>query len=140
MSDSKKVAFKRYCKTLQLKNDPDSIRMYKQVHKMSAFWPEITEGMKAVGILDMEIYIHENILFMIMDTVLDFSHDQIMNMLAKDPCQKKWEIFVSKFQSTGPDYSVNGKWKLMERIYELDQQQEHLPEEGQLKIPLLYRE
>lgn len=129
-----KVPFKRYCKTLQLRDDPQLIKKYKQVHGIGAAWLEVTQGMKEVGILDMEIYMHGCTLFMIMDTVADFNHDRAMAALAKKPRQVEWEAFVSSFQCTGLDSSANEKWQLMERAYELDQQAEYTPEEGQLKI------
>jgi L-rhamnose mutarotase len=111
---------KRYCKTLALKNDPELIEAYKKVHAPGAAWPEISKGMKEVGIIDMEIYIHNNQLFMIMDTVADFDHDSAMNELEKKPRQAEWERFVSRFQQTSAIASTDEKWQLMERIYKLD--------------------
>ena len=111
--------FKRYCKTLALKNDPDLIEAYKKVHAPGAAWPEITRGMKEVGIIDMEIYIHNNLLFMIMDTIPEFDHDSAMIELARKPGQTEWEAFVSRFQQTSADASADEKWQLMERIYKL---------------------
>ena len=111
--------YKRYCKTLALKNDPELIEAYKKIHAPGAAWPEITQGMKEVGIIDMEIYIHNNQLFMIMDTIRDFDHDKAMNELAKKPRQAEWETFVSRFQQTSSDASADEKWQLMERIYKL---------------------
>ncbi len=64
---------KRYCKTLSLKDDAQLIEDYKKVHAPGAVWPEITDGMREVGILDMEIYIQGTRLFMIMDTIPDFN-------------------------------------------------------------------
>ena len=113
-------SYKRYCKTLTLKNDPELIEAYKKVHAPGAAWPEITRGMKEVGIIDMEIYIHNNQLFMIMDTVHDFDHDRAMNVLAQKPRQKEWEAFVSRFQQTSSEASADEKWQLIERIYKLD--------------------
>ncbi|MFC0875206.1 L-rhamnose mutarotase [Saccharicrinis sp. FJH2] len=112
--------YKRYCKTLTLKNDPELIEAYKKVHAPGAIWPEITKGMKEVGILDMEIYILGNQLFMIMDTIVDFDHDLAMHDLAKKPRQSEWEAYVSKFQNTSEDASADEKWQLMERIYKMD--------------------
>jgi L-rhamnose mutarotase len=125
--------FKRYCKILTLKNDPELIRQYKEVHGINNTWPEITQGMKEVGIIDMEIYIHGNILFMIMDTVADFNHEKAMIELASKPRQKEWESYVSKFQNTDSDATAGSKWTLMDRIYELDQKQEFIKISGQLK-------
>jgi L-rhamnose mutarotase len=111
---------KRFCKTLQLKDDAQLIEEYKKVHAQGAAWPEITQGMKEVGILDMEIYIFNNQLFMIMETLPDFDHDSAMAELAKKPRQSEWEAYVSKFQKTSADASAADKWQLMERIYKMD--------------------
>lgn len=127
------MKFKRYCKTLQLVNDPALIEAYKKVHAPGMAWPEITQGMKDVGILDMEIYIHENRLFMIMDTVTDFDHEQAMNELANKPRQSEWEAYVSRFQGAGEGATANEKWQLMERIYEMDQKEVFDAIEGQQK-------
>lgn len=57
---------KRYCQTLKLKDNEELISSYISVHEN--VWPEVLQGMRQVGILDMQIYIHENLLFMIVDT------------------------------------------------------------------------
>ncbi len=111
---------KRFCKTLKLKDDPQLIEEYKKVHAPGAAWPEITQGMKDVGIIDMEIYILGNQLFMIMDTVSGFDHDYAVKELAGKPRQSKWEAFVSRFQQTSADTTAGEKWQLMERIYKLE--------------------
>ena len=128
-----KVLFKRYCKILTLKDEPELIKQYKEVHGINNGWPEITQGMKEVGIKDMEIYIHGNILFMIMDTVIDFDHEKAMNSLASKPRQKEWEAYVSKYQNTSTDATAGSKWTLMERIYEMDQKEEFSAMKGQRK-------
>ncbi len=125
--------FKRYCKTLTLKDDQELIIKYKEIHAKGQAWPEITRGMKEVGILDMEIYIYKNRLFMIMDTIPDFDHDQAMFELASKPRQKEWEAYVARFQSTSKNASADEKWQLIERIYELDQQEVYPSKQGQLK-------
>ncbi len=112
--------YKRYCKTLKLEDDPKLIEEYKKVHAPGAVWPEITQGMKEVGIVDMEIYIQGMQLFMIMDTVPDFDHDKAMKVLASKPRQAEWEAFVSRFQKTSAEASADEKWQLMERIFKLD--------------------
>lgn len=111
------TSFKRYCKTLELQNDEELIKAYKQVHAKGNAWPEITEGMREVGILDMEIYITGTRLFMIMDTVPKFDHDKAMAELALKPRQSEWEAYVSRFQKTSSSATADEKWQLMERIY-----------------------
>ena len=114
------ATYKRYCKTLELKDDPQLIEDYKRTHESSAFWPEITQGMREVGILDMELYLHKTTLFMIMDTVGDFDHDKAMGELAQKPRQSEWEAFVSRFQKSSSDATAGDKWQLMERIYKMN--------------------
>jgi len=113
------TTFKRFCKTLELTDDPELIAAYKKVHEKGAAWPEITQGMREVGILDMEIYLAGTILFMIMDTLPDFDHEKAMSELAKKPRQSEWETYVAKFQKTSATSSAKDKWQLMERIYKL---------------------
>jgi L-rhamnose mutarotase len=119
------VEFKRFCKTLHLEDDPQLIEDYKKVHGKGQVWPEITQGMKAVGILDMEIYIAGTQLFMIMDTIPDFDHDKAMTKLASMPRQSEWEAYVSKFQNTSAEASADEKWRMIERIYKLDVLDDH---------------
>ena len=113
--------FKRYCKTLELHNDAELIKAYKNVHAKGNTWPEISQGMRDVGILDMEIYIYGTRLFMIMDTVPDFNHESAFAELALKPRQGEWEAYVSRFQQTNSDATADEKWQLMERIYKLDE-------------------
>ena len=105
---------------MSLKDDPQLIDDYKKVHAPGAAWPEITQGMHDVGIIDMEIYILGNRLFMIMDTIEEFDHDKAMTELARKPRQGEWETYVSKFQQTSSEATANEKWQLMDRIYKID--------------------
>jgi len=111
---------KRYCKTLSLKDDAQLIEDYKKVHAPGAAWPEITQGMREVGITDMEIYIQGSRLFMIMDTVAGFDHDKAMAELATKPRQSEWEAYVSRFQQSSAEATADEKWQLMDRIYKMD--------------------
>lgn len=109
---------KRYCKTLELRDDASLIAAYRQAHTPAAVWPEITQGMREVGILDMEIYLLGTHLFMIMDTEPDFDHDAAMQALAAKPRQAEWEAYVATFQQTAGT-TADAKWQLMKRIYKL---------------------
>jgi L-rhamnose mutarotase len=58
---------------------------------------------------------------MIMDTVPEFDHDADMSRLSTMPRQAEWEAAVSKYQKTAPGATAKEKWKLMERIFNLDE-------------------
>lgn len=108
---------KRYCQILRLKNDPDLIAGYKEAH--ANVWPEVKAGIHEVGILDMQIYLRDNVLFLIMDTVDEFDWEKDNARLASLPGQKEWEEFVARFQEADPDAPSHEKWRLMERIFKL---------------------
>ena len=110
----------RFCLTLDLKEDPQLITEYEYWHKPENIWPEITAGIKEVGIESMEIYRLGTRLFMILEAGPDFNFERDMARLATLPRQQEWEAFVSKFQKSAPGETSSEKWKLMEKIFTLD--------------------
>lgn len=110
---------KRYCQTLSLKNNPILIEEYRKIHSEEKAWPEIRAGIRAVRILEMEIYILGSQLFMIIETPLDFDWKIAMDKLSNLPRQAEWEKYVSKFQDCPCLSSSAEKWKLMERMFYL---------------------
>ncbi|HUI11709.1 MAG TPA: L-rhamnose mutarotase [Bacteroidota bacterium] len=117
--ERKPAATRRYCLTLDLKDDTALVREYRYWHMKEHIWPEIPKGIREVGIVDMEIYILGTRLFMIMETVPTFDFDRDMARLSELPRQKEWEAFVAKFQKALPGAKSNEKWKLMERMFKL---------------------
>ncbi|MGB3779585.1 MAG: L-rhamnose mutarotase [Tunicatimonas sp.] len=113
-------SYRRYCKALTLTDNPELIAEYERVHRPENAWPEITQGMKEVGIIDMEIYRYGTVLFMIMDTVADFNHERAMQELATKPRQSEWEAYVARFQQTEASASAKEKWQLLDRIYKME--------------------
>ena len=69
---------KRYCQTMDLEDDPEMIAKYRECHSKAKSWQEIREGIRSVGILEMEIYICGNRLFMIVETPIDFDWESAM--------------------------------------------------------------
>ena len=114
------LKYKRYCKVLKLQENKELIEKYKEIHKPENIWPVISRGIKEVGIIDMEIYIKDNMAFMIMDTLPDFDHEKAMKKLGLLPKQKEWEEYVSQFQNAGSKADTPEKWELTERIFVLD--------------------
>lgn len=114
-----KEGVKRFCQTLDLKNDSTLIEEYKYWHMPENRWAEIPRGIREVGILDMEIYIFENRLFMIVETPVDFEWDEAFAKLANLERQAEWEAFMSKFQVSAVNATSSDKWQLMERIFKL---------------------
>ncbi len=113
------VPVKRYCQTLDLKDNPELIAEYRKRHSEGEAWNEIIEGIREVGILEMEIYIIGTRLFMIVETPLDFDWPTAMERLATLPRQQEWEDYMSEFQVAPPGASSDEKWVLMERMFHL---------------------
>lgn len=114
-----KRSVKRYCQTMDLKNDPKLIAEYVRRHSEAEAWPEIRAGIRSVGILEMEIYIIGSRLFMIVETPLDFDWDTAMKRLAALPRQKEWEEYMSMFQICKFEATSAQKWNMMERMFYL---------------------
>ena len=110
---------KRFCQTMDLKDDPTLIARYVEAHSRLKSWPEIREGIRAVGILEMEIYILGNRLFMIVETPLDFEWSTAMKKLATLPRQAEWEDYVAMFQACEKGSTSDQKWQLMDRMFYL---------------------
>ncbi len=120
LKETSHLNYKRYCKVLKLQPDKALIKKYIEIHKPENIWPEVSKGIREVGIIDMEIYLSGNMAFMIMDTIPDFNHDKAMKRLAGLPRQKEWEEYVSQFQQAGEKAATPEKWQQVERIFRLD--------------------
>lgn len=108
---------KRYSLTLDLKNDPELIQQYEELHK--EVWPEIIQSIKDSGIENMEIYRFENRLFMTMETSDEFSFEKKQQMDLQNPKVQEWENLMWNFQQPLQGSAANEKWKLMDRIFGL---------------------
>jgi len=110
---------KRYVQILDLKDDDQLIEAYIKQHSKPHMWREIIDGIKSVGILEMELYIQGNRLVMIVETPLDFDWDKAMSKLAKLPRQQEWEDWNAKYQDCKIGETSDEKWKLMDRMFHL---------------------
>ena len=110
---------KRYVQTLELRDDPEMIKEYLKCHSEEHHWKEIRDGIKEVGILEMEIYILGTRLVMIVDTPEEFNWKEAMDRLATLPRQAEWEAFVAQLQGCREDARSDEKWNMMERMFHL---------------------
>ena len=110
---------KRYVQTMDLKDDPALIAEYRRRHSEQHAWKEILEGIRQVGILDMQIFILGPRLVMIVETALDFDWDEAMPLLATLPRQQEWEDYMAIFQNCREGATSDEKWQMMERMFYL---------------------
>ena len=93
----------RICRTLELRDDPQLIAEYRRRHSQGAIWPEIPAGIREAGILEMEIYLLDTRLFMIVEVPVGFD----------------WDDYMAIFQLVKPGSTAAEKWQPMERIFHL---------------------
>ena len=110
---------KRYCLTLDLKDDPKLIAEYRRYHEK--IWPEITKSIRDAGIEDMEIYLLGTRMFMVMEVNETFSFAAKARSDAANPKVREWEEPMWKFQKPLPNAKPGEKWMRLERIFKLDQ-------------------
>lgn len=108
---------KRYSLTLDLKNDPEVVRQYEELHK--EVWPEIITSIKDAGIENMQIYRYGTRLFMIMEVNDDFSFEKKQQADTNNSKVQEWEDLMWKYQQPLEGSAKGEKWKLMDKIFEL---------------------
>ena len=114
-----RLPVKRFCQTLDLRDNPELIAAYRQLHSREGIWPEILQGIREVGILEMEIYLLGTRLFMIVEMPQELEWDEVMSRLATLPKQTEWEALTAQYQQAEATATSDAKWKMMERIFHL---------------------
>jgi L-rhamnose mutarotase len=109
---------RRFCLTLDLKDDPKLIAEYKRYHEK--IWPEITQSIEASGIEDMEIYLLGTRMFMVMEVNESFSFADKNQADQLNPRVQEWETLMGTFQKSLPQAKPGEKWLLMERVFKLE--------------------
>ena len=110
---------RRYCLTLDLRDDPKLIAEYKRYHQK--IWPEITKSIKDAGIEDMEIYLLGTRMVMVMEVNQHFSFEAKAKADSANPKVRESEQLMWKFQQPLANAKPGEKWMQMERIFKLQE-------------------
>jgi L-rhamnose mutarotase len=110
---------KRYCLTLNLKNEPELIRQYEEHHKK--VWPEIIDSIRNSGIQQMEIYRLGTRLFMIVEVNEAFSFERKNEMDKNDNKVQQWEELMWRYQQPLEEAVKGEKWMLLNKIFDLNE-------------------
>ena len=113
---------KRFCLALDLVEDAALIEEYEHWHKSENAWPEIKNSITSSGITNMEIYRTGNRLFMIMETDDSFSFENKAAADAANTKVQEWETLMWKYQQALPGSKPGEKWRIMEKIFDLNGQ------------------
>lgn len=110
---------KTYAQTILLRDDPGVIAAYREHH--DAIWPEVAEGLRSVGILQMRIWLLGRQLFMVMDTVDGFEPERdFARYEAGHPRRAEWQRLMESFQAPVADAKPGDWWAQMELVFSLN--------------------
>ncbi|TAE48031.1 MAG: L-rhamnose mutarotase [Bacteroidetes bacterium] len=109
---------KSYARTLDLRDDPEAIARYIAYH--AAPWPEVTAALRAVGVIEMKIWLRGRRLFMYFCAADDFDPARdLPRYLDLHPRCREWEDLMTTLQEPLPGTAPGEKWVEMEQIFEL---------------------
>ena len=107
----------RFCLALDLVDDSELIKEYEKYHAKGNAWLAVTQHDIDAGVLNIEIFRTGNRMFMILETVDEFTFEKKATLDATNPKIAEWEELMWKFQKPLP-WAKNGeKWILMDRIF-----------------------
>jgi L-rhamnose mutarotase len=113
---------KKYALALDLIDDDMLIREYEEHHRNG--WPEISQSIIESGILSMEIFRTSNRLFMVMETTDEFTFENKKQLDEANQRVQEWEQLMWNFQQALPWSNPGEKWVLMNKIFELENEQQ----------------
>ena len=111
---------RRYCMTLDLKDEKSALAEYKRYHVR--IWPEIKQSILDSGVEAMEIYMLKTRLFMIMDVEDGFSLAAKAEADAVNPKVQEWEALMRRWQQQLPGAAPGQWWTPMEKVFSLGEQ------------------
>ncbi len=110
---------KVYGQTLNLKDDPAIIERYLEHHRH--VWPEVEQGLRAIGIRRMLIWILGRRLFMFMETEDGFDPARdFARYEASDPKIRQWQALMASMQEPVPEAQPGALWAQMQLAYALE--------------------
>jgi len=105
-----------FAQAIDLADDPARIDEYLRHHR--AVWPEVTDGLRAIGIRGMRIWRGGTRLFMVVETDDDFDPARYQDYAA-DPRTGEWDALMRTFQRPAPFAKPGEWWAQLEEVFDL---------------------
>lgn len=105
-----------FAQAIDLVDDPVRIDEYLRHH--SAVWPEVTHGLRAIGIRGMRIWRGGSRLFMVVETDDDFDPARYQSY-ASNPRTQEWDALMRGFQRPAPFAKPGEWWTQLEEVFDL---------------------
>jgi len=100
-----------------LKDDPQGIGEYLRHHR--AVWPEVTDGLRAIGIRGMRIFRGGTRLFMVIEADDAFDPARDYQSYAQAPRTREWDALMRRFQQPAPFAAPGEWWTPLEEVFDL---------------------
>ena len=113
-----------YGLALNLKDDPEVIATYREHHRHP--WRGPLQGLRAVGVIDMRIFLLGRRLFMYVAAEDGFDPERdFARYVEENPDAARWNELMAGMQEKVEEAGQEEWWASMEMIFDL---QEHLPQ------------
>lgn len=108
----------RHLLAVDLKDDPAAIESYKAHHR--SVWPEVLSSLRRAGLTDMEIYLLDRRLVMVVDLPdgVDVRR-AFATHRTSDPRVVEWEALMKSLQQPPPGSAAGEWWAVMQPVFHL---------------------
>ena len=113
---------KSFAQALDLKDSQEIVDTYRNFHRK--VWPEVIEGLKAVGITNMKIFLKGRRLFMYLEAQDDFDVTRDFGRYMNSARAQEWDTIMRDFQMPVPGAASGEWWSRMEEVFDLNQKQD----------------
>jgi L-rhamnose mutarotase len=103
--------------TVDLKDDKAAVESYKAHHLR--VWPEVLSSLRRAGIRDMDIYILDRRLVMVVETDGADFRQCFATYLASDPTVAEWEALMRSILAPPPGAPPGEWWTSMDPVFNL---------------------
>jgi L-rhamnose mutarotase len=103
---------------VDLKDDDAAIDSYKAHHRR--VWPEVLANLRQAGIRDMDIYLLDRRLVMVVETEGPDFRRCFASYRASHPRVVEWETLMRSIQQPAPGAPAEDWWAEMEPVFSLD--------------------
>ena len=111
---------RRYVLTVNLKDDPGVVELYKRHHR--EVWPEVQASLARVGVEEMDIYLLGRRLVMVVEMRDDIDYRAEFRAHASSSERvSEWERLMQSLQEPSVEARAGEWWAAMEPVFHLEQ-------------------
>jgi L-rhamnose mutarotase len=120
----------RYALTVNLKNDPSVIDVYRRYHER--VWPEVLQSLRDAGVERMDIHLLGRQLVMLVELHEGLDWRRVFAAhRASSARVAEWERLMAALQEPSPDARPGEWWTVMEPVFHLDDHQPSVARVGE---------